>query len=219
VRLLLAAFLLAAPLRAEDDGFPPQAKLSTDSDRAAFRRWICAVALRTERARDCADLMNIAYREALKRHDQRWRDASGWTAGPDDPAGDVSVGYPVPVLGTRLHRAVGGPFEPAAVAEQFSPYATSQALREFNARRLGAGLSGLQDGDALFFQHPWQGLPDHGMLYCRGLLVYHTGPTAAGPGKVKRVRLERLLEHPDPRWRPVPGNPYFLGAYRWKILE
>lgn len=216
---LLLALALTAPLWAADDGFPPEAKLSTESDRDAFRRWTCAVAMRTAGARDCADLMNIAYREALKRHDQAWRDASGWMASVEDPAKDVSLGYPVPILGTRLHRAVDGPFDPAAVGSQFAPYATSQALREFNARRLGKDLSSLKDGDLLFFQHPWQVLPDHGMLYCGGLLVYHTGPSPAGPGRVKRVRLERLLAHPDPRWRPVPSNPYFLGVYRWKILD
>src|SRR5690349_21968790 len=25
--------------------------------------------------------------------------------------------------------------------------------------------------------------------------------------------------HPSPRWRPVAGNPNFLGVYRWNVLR
>jgi hypothetical protein len=28
-----------------------------------------------------------------------------------------------------------------------------------------------------------------------------------------------LLDHPQPEWRPVPGNPNFLGVFRWNILR
>jgi hypothetical protein len=27
------------------------------------------------------------------------------------------------------------------------------------------------------------------------------------------------MQHPDPRWRPTPSNPNFLGVYRWNILR
>jgi uncharacterized protein YfaT (DUF1175 family) len=33
------------------------------------------------------------------------------------------------------------------------------------------------------------------------------------------VLLADLLHHPDPRWRPEPSNPNFLGVYRWNILR
>jgi uncharacterized protein YfaT (DUF1175 family) len=39
------------------------------------------------------------------------------------------------------------------------------------------------------------------------------------PGEMRRVRLEELLQHPSPRWRPVEGNRNFLGVYRWNILK
>ncbi len=69
----------------DGDGFPDRAELASHADRAAFRQWTCALALRQAEgglpstgtfraAGDCADFMNIVYREALKRHDQRWRD-------------------------------------------------------------------------------------------------------------------------------------------------
>ncbi|MBI3299915.1 MAG: DUF1175 family protein [Elusimicrobia bacterium] len=214
----------------DGDGFPDPAELATHGDRAAFRHWTCALALRqaeggmpstgTFRAAvDCADLLNIVYREALKRHDQRWRDAAGWggARAARDPGRDAGLGYPAPVLGTRLFRTGTGPAHP----DLFGPYATAEVLRELNSRRLTKGLDRtvLEDGDLLFYQHPWQSLPDHGMLVCGDLAVYHTGPSDARPGRVKAVKLERLFEHPDPRWRPLASNPYFLGAYRWKILD
>jgi hypothetical protein len=36
---------------------------------------------------------------------------------------------------------------------------------------------------------------------------------------MRRVLLADLLHHPDPRWRPTPSNPNFLGVYRWNILH
>jgi hypothetical protein len=50
-------------------------------------------------------------------------------------------------------------------------------------------------------------------------VVYHTGPDGKWPGEIRRVALQSLLNHPDPRWRPVPGNRNFLGVYRWNILR
>ncbi len=50
-------------------------------------------------------------------------------------------------------------------------------------------------------------------------VVYHTGPDGERPGMVKKVYLSDLAHHPNPRWHPVSANPYFLGVYRWKILD
>lgn len=49
-------------------------------------------------------------------------------------------------------------------------------------------------------------------------LLYHTGPEGNTAGQVKRVTVAEMLQHPEPRWRPVPGNDNFLGVYRWNIL-
>jgi hypothetical protein len=51
-------------------------------------------------------------------------------------------------------------------------------------------------------------LPPHGQRPVRG-----------GPGELRRVLLSDLLGHPQPQWRPLPGNPNFLGVYRWNILR
>ena len=50
-------------------------------------------------------------------------------------------------------------------------------------------------------------------------VVYHTGPHGDQPGIVKKLRLEDLNAHPNKRWHPIEANPYFLGVYRWKILD
>ena len=207
------------------DGVPDAAELSTPNDRAAFRSWTCSLALAQARgeavrepfppARDCADLLNIVYREGLKRHDRRWRARTGWIGKADEPGRDVALGYPVPVLGDKLHRVARGPASP----ERFGAVALAEDLRRLNARPLGRRLDALEDGDLFFFRHPWAAAPERGVLHCAGQVVYHTGPTLNGPGRVKAVPLSRLLEHPDARWRPLPTNPHFLGVYRWRILD
>jgi uncharacterized protein YfaT (DUF1175 family) len=50
-------------------------------------------------------------------------------------------------------------------------------------------------------------------------VVYHTGPDGKNPGEMRRMTLADLLNHPSPKWRPVPGNDNFLGVYRWNILR
>ena len=44
-------------------------------------------------------------------------------------------------------------------------------------------------------------------------------PVRGDPGELRRVLLSDLLDHPQPQWRPLPGNPNFLGVYRWNILR
>jgi uncharacterized protein YfaT (DUF1175 family) len=49
-------------------------------------------------------------------------------------------------------------------------------------------------------------------------VVYHTGPLGRHPGEMRRPSAAEMLRHPEPRWRPVAGNPNFLGVFRWNIL-
>jgi uncharacterized protein YfaT (DUF1175 family) len=74
-----------------------------------------------------------------------------------------------------------------------------------------------------------QRLPYHLMIYLGEAIVdgegrynwvvYHTGPEEGKPGAIKKVTLEMLDKHPNKRWRPLLENPYFLGFYRFKILD
>jgi len=227
--LLAAVFTLPGPSWAERDGdldgFPDRAELSSESDRRAFRAWACAIAVREatddaagkSRVRDCAGLLVLAYREALKAHDRSWMSRWAWdreAAGPD-----VSLAYPPPGLGGGLFLDVPSTLMRPEPEPRFVGSATAAVLRDGSAFLLGADLSLLGDGDLLFFHHPDQGLADHGMLHCGGWVVYHTGPGDSGPGRIKRVSLSALLNHPDPSWRPVSWNPHFMGAFRWRILH
>ena len=94
---------------------------------------------------------------------------------------------------------------------------------------LGRDLAEAQPGDLIFFARGGtRPEPDHAMAFVRPgadgqpMLLYHTGPEGSGlarkNGEVRRVRLEDLLHHPDPDFRPLPENPAFLGLYRWKVL-
>jgi len=51
------------------------------------------------------------------------------------------------------------------------------------------------------------------------LVVYNTGEDHGTKGEMRRVTLGELLDHPQPQWRPLSGNPNFLGVYRWNILR
>jgi uncharacterized protein YfaT (DUF1175 family) len=62
-------------------------------------------------------------------------------------------------------------------------------------------------------------LKNHGPGNANQFVVYHTGPDGKDPGEMRRMRLTDLLQHPSPKWRPVPGNENFLGVYRWNILR
>ena len=53
----------------------------------------------------------------------------------------------------------------------------------------------------------------------RDWIVYNTGPEGSAPGEVRKVSLADLERHPSPRWRPVPGNPAFIGVFRLAILD
>jgi uncharacterized protein YfaT (DUF1175 family) len=49
-------------------------------------------------------------------------------------------------------------------------------------------------------------------------VVYHTGPEGKWAGEVRRPSIRELLDHPEPRWRLVLGNPCLLGIFRWNLL-
>jgi hypothetical protein len=66
------------------------------------------------------------------------------------------------------------------------------------------------------------GEPPHGQRPVRGNPgepPHGQRPVRGNPGEIRRVTLVELLDHPDPRWRPIAANPNFLGVYRWNILR
>jgi hypothetical protein len=198
--------------------------LGEEGDREAFRTWFVALLEQQLEApspawepaqRDCSGLLRFAFREALAPHTEAWRERVAFTAGP--PAQDPSP---------RFTTAWRGGFP---TPEGPSPFAKGAFLRRLACRPLGRDLQLARPGDLIFFARGGaHAQPDHAMAFVRPdgdgapMLLYHTGPEGSGqaqkPGELRRVRLDDLLHHPDPDFRPLPENPAFLGLYRWLPL-
>ena len=97
---------------------------------------------------------------------------------------------------------------------------------ERNTYLISREIRTARPGDLLFFRQLGQDSPFHSMILTGASIggvntwvVYHTGPIGKARGEVRRVALSDLIQHPDRRWRPLPGNSNFLGVYRWNILR
>ncbi len=220
-----------------EDGTPDFLRLDSTLDREAFRRWFSFLAeaqyFRAPKdlpleISDCAGLVRFAYRESLREHSAGWAAEIGLDARP--PGESVEkYRYPFTPLGASLFRVRSGPFQPEDLGDgTFAQFADARTLRGLNSHFVSRDISLAQPGDLLFFRQLEQDLPFHMMIFVgpshfesgeTDWLVYHTGPIGDGPGEVRRVRVEELQRHPSARWRPFPGNPNFLGVYRWNILR
>lgn len=188
------------------------------SSRAGFQQWFSFLAesqfyvaplSRPREIVDCAALVRFAYREALRTHDATW-----------------AARVPLPKL-PALRPFPDRPIDPrfALPDGQLGHFADARTLLRYNARLIGRDLGQAQPGDLLFFHQANQKLPFHVMVYVGGshftkenVVVYHTGPVSRDPGEIRRLTLQELLAHPEPRWRPHAANPVFLGVYRWNLL-
>jgi hypothetical protein len=214
------------------DGTPDFERLTDPADQAAFRRWFTLIAeyqaMRPPaetpaEITDCASLLRLSYREALKRHDETWFETTGIEVAA--PPGEIRAwSYPHSPLGTALFRVKPGAFQPDDVADgAFAQFADARTLVERNAYFVSRDVRAALPGDLLFYRQFGQSSPWHSMIVTRSgaaaEVVYDTGPDHGAPGEIRRVLLSELLNHPQPQWRPTPGNPNFLGVYRWNILR
>jgi len=213
------------------DGTPEYLRLHSSADRAAFRRWFSSLAdlaaatppqkLPAE-INDCAALLRWCYRGALHAHNEIWQATL-----PIEfalPSGSASqYVYPLTPLGANLFRIKEGAYSPADPTNgSFAQFADAKTLWQRNTFFVSRDLRAAREGDLLFYRQLEQNSPYHSMIVTgskRDWVVYHTGPIGSGPGEIRRVALEDLLDHPDPRWRPVSHNTNFLGVYRWSILR
>jgi uncharacterized protein YfaT (DUF1175 family) len=225
--LIAVAWVAAGPLLSEAAD-PALLKLDSPADRYAFRRWFAFLAeiqLLTPAARlpreidDCAGLVRFAYREALRRHDTAWASSLGLDWFPPLPS-VTKYQYPNTPFKAGLFQI--GPGE-------YAEFADAKTLRSLNTHNIGRDLRRAETGDLLFYRQLEQNMPYHVMIFLGESvidadttgpwLVYHTGPSREDPGEIRRPTLQQLLNHPEPRWRPVNGNSNFLGVYRWNILQ
>jgi uncharacterized protein YfaT (DUF1175 family) len=214
------------------DGTPDFVRLTDPADQAAFRRWFTLIA-EYQAARppadapaeitDCASLLRYSYREALKRHDETWFETTGIEVAA--PPGEIRAwSYPHSPLGTALFRVKPGAFTAEDLSDgAFAQFADARTLVERNAYFVSRDVRAALPGDLLFYRQFGQSSPWHSMIVTRSgaeaEVVYDTGSDHGAPGEIRRVLLSELLDHPQPQWRPTPGNPNFLGVYRWNILR
>ena len=224
------------------DGTPDFLRLDTAEDQEAFRRWFVVVAeyqaLRPPKElpaeiNDCAALIRYAYRNALHRHDDAWFQET--QIRPMEALPSVQkYAYPNTPLGAALFRVKPGAYMPQdTVNGAFAEFADAKTLKNLNTHLVSRNVHRARPGDLLFYYQLEQYSPFHSMIFIGrsqwpvegespqvdDVLVYHTGPVGRKPGEMRRVRMEELLLHPSPKWRPVEGNSNFLGVYRWNILK
>lgn len=200
--------------------------LERDTDQAAFRRWFVYLseiqafqAQPSTDVTDCAGLVRFAYRESFRKHDSEWASRLGLPLVPPYPPIRKWV-FPYTPLKANIFRTGPGP-------DSWGEFADARTLREFNTYLVSRDVRRALPGDLLFYRQLFHAMPFHVMVFVgtsqiepnfthTSWVVYHTGP--GGHGEIRRVRLEDLLRHPSPQWRPDVGNANFLGVYRWNIL-
>ncbi len=214
----------------DNDGFPDSMELR-GKDAWNFRNWFVHIANSLyysetpkwrEEERDCAGFVRFCFIEALSVHNNSWIKRMNYN-GPIFE--DVQkYNYPdIPIVGDRPFRIVPPPLRGA---QDFSYFASSRYLKEYNMTFITKDVKEALPGDVLVYFHPQDvSFPFHLMIYIgnlgltgdEGWVVYHTGPIEGG-GELRKVKWKDLL-NADPAWQPDILNPYFLGFFRFNILD
>jgi hypothetical protein len=190
----------------------------TPPDARAFRLWFPFLAeaqyfteptARPKEITDCSSLVRYAFRESFARHDAAWFRRNPL---PTIPA--------LPDITPRSGPLFDTPQGPRHFAD-------AKTLLARNSRKIADTLDRALPGDLLFYEQVNDPGNWHVMIFLGRsqfepgpdqYVLYHTGPTRNSPGELRRLTLAELRNHPQPRWRPVRGNPSFRGLYRWNIL-
>lgn len=235
---MLAGALAAFATAGKPAAATPFAYLHLDSpsDREAFRGWFTAIAeyqtildekdLPAE-INDCAALLRYSYRGALHSHTAEWLMQNKLEALGSLPS-ITKYAYPRTPLGAGIFR-ITPPASGKDDKADYAEFADAKTLWRFNTSFVSRDVRMARPGDLLFYRQLEQN-SYHSMIYVGrsrltnagaegAIVVYHTGPQGKSRGEMRRVALNELMQHPSPRWRPVPGNSNFLGVYRWNILS
>lgn len=208
--------MIAAVLRANSAPV-----LAAPSDRKAFRSWFTWLsellyftpeARRPRDVSDCSALLRFAYRETFRAHTAEWARSLGLEWMP-----------PLPELSLAARSA--SLFLTDSGSRHF---ADAENLMRHNAYPVARDTAAALPGDLFFYRQLVAAQPWHSMVYLgpsafehsrETCVVYHTGAVDGGRGSIRRPTLAELHKHPEPRWRPLPGNGNFLGVYRWNLLR
>lgn len=219
------------------DGTPDFLRLSDEADQHAFRRWFTFIAESQfvassqplEEVNDCAALLRFSYREALRTHNAQWGRALRLPPIGIDVADVAQYQFPFTPLGASIFRVRPGHFQAADLHDgAFAEFADANTLRRHSTFLVGRDIRTARAGDLLFYRQLNQHSPYHAMIFLgssqfdpgeQAFVVYHTGDIGDHAGEIRRLKVADLLAYPDARWHPVPGNPAFLGVYRWNILR
>ncbi len=220
--------LALSPPDSDADGYPDRLEIVSSAEQVSFREWFAAIAEAQYTApasdweyRDCSGLLRYAFVEALKPKDSAWFAKFPYLKLPS-VAPIHSLSYPMPIVSRSVFRITAGSFLANDVElGRMVGLATAEELMRFSSVPIGKKESQAKRGDLLFFVHPLaEGSSYHSMVYLgNGMVVYHTGASVEEGGEVRLLSLSTLEKHPDPSWHPDENNPYFLGFYRWKILD
>jgi uncharacterized protein YfaT (DUF1175 family) len=236
----------AQPVRSADDRFadgtPDFLRLDAPSDQDVFRRWFVLIAefqaLRPpselpREINDCAALLRYSYRNSLRTHDAGWFQETQIQPPSALPSLE-KYRYPHTPLGPALFRIKPGAYLQEDLKNgTFAEFADAKTLKDFNMHFVSRDITAARPGDLFFYRQLEQDSPFHSMIFIGyspwlgesspadggDVVVYHTGPIGNLPGEMRRLLVAELLQHPSPRWRPVPGNSNFLGVFRWNILR
>jgi hypothetical protein len=219
------------------DGTPDFLRLDDAADREAFAdsfSYLAEAQYFRDAGRlpreisDCSALIRYAYRESLREHNAEWA-SEVQIQHASSPAQPAKYYYPFTPLGPKLFRNRPGPFREADVRDKtFSEFADAESLRRYNTHFISRDIYRARRGDLLFYRQPDQRSPAHAMIFlgrsqmdgtAPNRVVYHTGPIGRDKGEIRRPAVDELTAHPQPQWRPLPGNSNFLGVYRWNILR
>lgn len=227
---MLCGSALSAPPALTDsdrDGYPDSVELY-GQDRARFAEWFAAVAesqyygLNADwklEDQDCSGLVRYAFVNALMPHDQAWYAKFKFLPRPKTPAVQ-NLTYPMPLISRSVFRVAGGAFARDDVeVGRMVGRTTAQYLANYSMNFISRDPARAQRGDVLFFMRP-QLKSYHSVVYLGGgMVVYHTGASPAKGGQVRLLSLSTLRKHPDSAFHPNTSNPFFLGVYRWKIIQ
>ena len=116
----------------------------------------------------------------------------------------------------------------------YQEFADAKTIVRLNARSRRTRRRGAAAGRSDLLPSAFADAPDHLMVFVGssssspkaatgscitpGLDSRSSARSRSGPGEVRKVRLRDLMRHPAPRWRPVAGNPQFVGVFRLDLL-